>query len=106
MNPIQLTPRATEKAYAKSEAGVYTFSVSANANKGQIAKAVSTQFGVKVERVTTVVQKGKAMRFTRGKNRYPGTTKRADTKKAYVKLVAGEKINLYETEKPVEEEKK
>lgn len=106
MNPIELTPRATEKTYAKSETSVYTFSVPANVNKGQIAKAVTAQFGVKVERVTTVIQKGKAVRFTRGKNRYPGTTKRADNKKAYVKLVAGEKINLYETEKPAEEEKK
>jgi len=51
-----------------------------------------------------LVQSGKAIRFSRGKNRYPGTTNRKDTKKAYVTLAEGNSIKVFE--EPAKEEKK
>jgi len=51
-----------------------------------------------------LVQSGKAIRFSRGKNRYPGTTKRTDSKKAYVTLAADSSLNIFE--QPAEEETK
>ena len=100
---ILITPRATEKAYGLSAKNVYVFNVPMTANKQQIAKAVSDQYEVAVTNVTTTVQAGKAVRFSRGKNRYPGTTKRKDSKKAYVTLAEGNAIQMFE--QPVTEEK-
>ena len=105
MNPITVIPRATEKAYGQSIASnTYVFSVPLTANKQQIVAAVESQFEVKVTGIKTLVQNGKAVRFSRGKNRYPGTTTRKDTKKAYVTLAEGSSIQVFDA--PVEEEKK
>lgn len=104
MTTISVIPRATEKAYAQSQNNVYVFNVPLTANKQEIIAAVETQFEVKVTRIKTLVQSGKAIRFSRGKNRYPGTTTRKDSKKAYVTLAEGDSIQIFET--PVEEEKK
>jgi len=104
MKPIIVIPRATEKAYAQSQNNVYVFNVPLNVNKQEIAKAVEEQFEVKVTGVKTLVQNGKAVRFSRGKNRYPGTTNRKDTKKAYVTLAEGSSIKVFE--EPAKEEKK
>ena len=104
MTTISVIPRATEKAYAQSQNNVYVFNVPLTANKQEITAAVETQFEVKVTRIKTLVQSGKAIRFSRGKNRYPGTTTRKDSKKAYVTLAEGDSIQIFET--PVEEEKK
>ena len=79
---IIVLPRATEKAYRLiQEKNTYIFDVK------------------------TLVQQGKSVRFSRGKNRYPGTTKRKDTKKAYVTLAKGSSIQVFE-EPAAEEEKK
>ncbi len=104
MKLISVTPRATEKAYSQSQNNVYVFNVPLTANKQEIAAAVESQFEVKVTRVKTLVQSGKAIRFSRGKNRYPGTTTRKDSKKAYVTLAEGNSIQVFD--QPVEEEKK
>jgi len=104
MTHISVIPRATEKAYAQSANNVYVFNVPLTANKQEIAAAVESQFEVKVERIKTLVQAGKAIRFSRGKNRFPGKTTRKDSKKAYVTLAAGDSIQVFDT--PVEEEKK
>lgn len=103
--PITVIPRATEKAYAQSQNNVYVFNVPVSANKQQVAQAVEQQFGVKVVNIKTLVQSGKAIRFNRGKRRYPGTTHRSDSKKAYVTLAEGDKIQVFE-EPAKEEEKK
>ena len=101
---IIVLPRATEKAYRLiQEKNTYIFDVPLNANKQQIAEAVADQFDVKVSAVKTLVQQGKSVRFSRGKNR--GTTKRKDTKKAYVTLAKGSSIQVFE-EPAAEEEKK
>ena len=101
---IVITPRATEKAYGQSARNIYVFNVPLDANKQQIADAVSEQYDVTVKNVATAVQAGKAVRFSRGKNRYPGTTNRKDTKKAYVTLAEGSSIQIFE--QPDTEEKK
>lgn len=101
-----VTPRATEKAYRLiTTQNTYVFDVPTNVNKNEIASAVEAQFdGTKVANVKTLVQNGKAVRFSRGKNRYPGTTTRQDTKKAYVTLSEGA-IKVFEQEE-VKEDKK
>lgn len=105
MTHLTIIPRATEKAYAKSVSdNVYVFNVPLRANKQEIVAAVEAQFEVKVERIKTLVQSGKAVRFSRGKNRYPGTTSRKDSKKVYVTLAAGNSISVFD--QPSEEEKK
>ena len=104
MKTIVVTPRATEKAYRLvTGQNTYVFDVPANANKNEIKAAVEAENkGVKVASVKTLVQNGKAVRFSRGKNRYPGTTNRQDTKKAYVTLSEG-KIKVFDTEEVKEE---
>ena len=104
MAHISVTPRATEKAYAQSQSNVYVFNVPLTANKQEIVDAVETQFEVKVTGIKTLVQNGKAVRFSRGKNRYPGKTTRKDSKKASVTLAEGSSIQVFE--QPAEEEKK
>ena len=104
MSLILVTPVTTEKAYGQSQKNVYVFNVPVAANKNEILAAVESQYEVKVAAIKTLVQSGKAVRFSRGKNRYPGTTKRTDSKKAYVTLAAGSSLNFFE--QPAEEEKK
>lgn len=104
--PILVTPVTTEKAYGQSQKNVYVFSVPMTANKQQIKDAVQTQYGVTITEIKTLVQSGKAIRFSRGKNRYPGTTTRTDSKKAYVTLAAGSSLNIFESEETTEGEKK
>jgi len=104
--PILVTPVTTEKAYGQSQKNIYVFSVPKSANKQQIKEVVQTQYGVTIVAIKTLVQSGKAVRFSRGKNKYPGTTKRTDSKKAYVTLAEGSSINVFEQEVATEEEKK
>ncbi|MFZ1258133.1 MAG: 50S ribosomal protein L23 [Candidatus Saccharimonas sp.] len=101
-----VTPRATEKAYRLvTRQNTYVFNVPLAANKQQIVAAVEAEHdGVKVASVKTVVQNGKTVRFSRGKNRYPGTTTRQNTKKAYVTLSEG-KIKVFEQDAEKEEKK-
>jgi len=103
-SPILVTPVTTEKAYGQSQKNIYVFNVPKSANKQQIKDAIQTQYEVTIVAIKTLVQSGKAVRFSRGKNKYPGTTKRVDSKKAYVTLAAGNSINVFE--QPAEEEKK
>lgn len=111
LSTILVTPVTTEKAYGLSQKNVYVFNVPLSANKNEITEAVKSQYGVEVKEIKTLVQQGKAIRFSRGKNRYPGTTKRTDSKKAYVTLAAGSSLAIFEQpEEPKEtktkEEKK
>lgn len=105
MTQISVIPRATEKGYAQSlSLNTYVFTVPLDANKQQITAAIEAQFNVNVTSIKTLVQSGKAVRYSRGKNRYPGTTTRKDSKKAYVTIAEGQSIQVFDT--PVEEEKK
>ena len=82
---IIIRPIISEKSMDQSADKKYTFQVALNANKIEIKKAVEEIFGVKVEKVTTcrVLGKVKRMGATSGK--------RADWKKAVVKLSADSK---------------
>lgn len=106
MNIIHVTPRATEKAYRLvSGQNTYVFDVPLGANKQQITDAVESQYEVKVASIKTLVQSGKAVRYSRGKRRYPGTTTRRDSKKAYVTLVEGNSIKVFDESTETEEKK-
>ena len=105
---ILVTPRPTEKAYGLSvRQNTYIFDVPLTANKQQIIAAVEEQFEVEVKSIKTLVQAGKAIRYSRGKRVMPGTTNRKDTKKAYVTLAEGSSIKLFEeqVEAPKADEK-
>jgi large subunit ribosomal protein L23 len=83
-------PIVTEKGVAKKDAErTLCFEVAPNANKTQIKNAVQTVFKVKVEDVRTSTTAGKLRR----RGRFAGY--RADWKKAYVRLKAGEKMPEY-----------
>jgi large subunit ribosomal protein L23 len=88
MYAVIRSPVVTEKATALSEKNTVVFRVAIAATKPEIAAAVEGLFGVKVEGVNTLLAKGKAKRF---KGR-PG--RRSDVKKAYVRLAAGQTIDL------------
>ncbi len=105
MSDITVLPHTSEKAYQIAQKGIYTFIVPASANKQQVAEAVSKQYSVGVSGVKILVAKGKPVRFSRGKGRYPGTTSRTNTKKAYVSLNEGDSIQLF-TEENTEGESK
>ncbi len=106
MTLISVIPRATEKTYAQSLNNVYVFNVPLTANKQEIAAAVEAQFGVTVTGIKTLIQSGKAIRYSRGKRSYPGTTHRKDAKKAYVTLKEGDSIQVFEQPAETKEEKK
>ncbi len=105
---ILVTPVTTEKAYGLSQKNVYVFSVPLAANKNEITDAITEQYGVEVKAIKTLVQSGKAVRFSRGKNRYPGKTHRTDSKKAYVTLAEGSRLAIFDQpeEPKTSEEKK
>jgi large subunit ribosomal protein L23 len=80
-------PLLTEKGVAKKETErTVCFEVDPRANKVEIRAAVEKLFKVRVEEVRTANQYGKLRR----RGRFSGH--RADWKKAYVKLKAGEKV--------------
>jgi large subunit ribosomal protein L23 len=108
--PLNIYPRATEKAYGLSKGNIYVFDVPLGANKKQILEAVQVQFNVKAIDIKTLVQNGKSMRSSTGKRSYPKTTYRKDTKKAYVTLAEGNSIKVFEeaetADKATKKEKK
>ncbi len=83
-------PIITEKNTIHNAMGVYVFEVEKSATKPEIKAAVEKNFSVKVDTVNTSVCRGhaKANKFGYGKVPY--------WKKAYVKLMPGEKIALFE----------
>lgn len=105
MKSMIITPLVSEKAYAQTAQNVYAFRVPLELNKNEIKAAVEDQFGVSVTNIKTLVQNGKAIRFSRGKNRYPGTTTRKDFKKAYVTLKEGDSIQVFDVPEQTEEKK-
>jgi len=84
-------PVITEKSMAAMAEKKYTFIVHMSANKVQIKKAVEEVFGVKVDAVKTMRVEGKQKRVG------VHIGKRADFKKAVVKLTADSKnIEFFE----------
>ena len=101
---ILVTPVTTEKAYGQSLKNIYVFDVPVKANKNEITAAIEAQYGVEIVAIKTLIQSGKAIRFSKGKNRIPGKTTRSDSKKAYVTLAVGSSLAIFE--QPAQEETK
>jgi large subunit ribosomal protein L23 len=84
--PIALTEKA---ARLKVDGNQVVFEVAITANKLEIKDAVERLFDVKVERVNTLVQRGKQKRMGRG------LAKRRNWKKAIVTLREGSDIQFF-----------
>jgi len=84
-------PLVTEKGTKlTAEANQYVFEVSPHANRTEIKKAIENVFKVKVEKVRTMIVRGKVKSFRMNRGRRP------NWKKAYVTLKEGEKIELFQ----------
>lgn len=93
-----LTPRVSEKAYGLSQNGTYVFNVPMSANKAGVIAALKEQYGVDAKDVRLVIQNGKPVRAIRNKRSQPVQALRTKTKKAYVSLVEGASLNLFNEE--------
>ena len=88
---VIIKPVVSEKSYGLLDANVYTFVVHPDASKPEIHDAVETIFGVRVLKVNTLNRNGK-----RKRNRKTGTWgSRPDTKRAFVTLADGDRIDLF-----------
>ena len=87
---VILSPVVSEKSYSLIDQNAYTFLVHKGANKTEIRKAVESIWGVRVAKVNTINRKGKTKRFRFTQGRRP------DSKRAIVKLVEGDKIEIFE----------
>jgi len=89
---VLLKPVVSEKANdAKEQSNHVTFFVHPDSNKIEVKKAVEAAFDVKVESVNIIRKKAMPRkRFGRVTGRISGY------KKAYVKLVEGDKIEIFE----------
>jgi large subunit ribosomal protein L23 len=85
---VLLAPHVTEKTSQNlQERNQYAFRVRRDATRGEVRDAVELMFDVKVAGVQVVNEIGKTRRF----GGRVGRTQ--DTKKAYVKLAAGQSID-------------
>ncbi|WP_438726439.1 50S ribosomal protein L23 [Parasphingorhabdus sp. DH2-15] len=88
---VIVAPHITEKATLLSENNAVVFKVANTASKPDIKAAVEAVYGVKVAKVNTLVQKGKAKKW-RGR-----PYRRSDIKKAVVTLAEGQNIDITTT---------
>jgi large subunit ribosomal protein L23 len=90
---VLIRPVISEKSYGLMDQGAYVFVVDPRASKVEIREAVESSFGVHVASVNTLNRKGK-----RKRNRRQATFgKRSDTKRAIVRLVGDDRIELFES---------
>lgn len=85
---VLLAPHVSEKSAYSAEADQYVFKVASDATKPEVKAAVETLFEVKVQSVNMINLKGKKKVF---KGR---VGKRNGTRKAIVRLVAGQEIDF------------
>lgn len=90
---VILQPVISEKSYALIDDNAYTFVVHPNATKEQIRQAVEEIWGVSVVSVNTLNRQGKRKRYRQARR----WGKTSSSKRAVVKLVPGDKIELFET---------
>lgn len=92
MNQSYIVKQAilTEKTYKLMQNGVYTFLVAPKATKGEIQKAVESQFLVKVDKVNINMRPAKTRRIAKSRK----TIKTSVGKKALVFLANGQKIEM------------
>ena len=86
---VLIAPVVSEKSYGMLDENKYTFIVAPDANKTEIKIAVEKVFNVKVVSVNTLNREGKSLR-----TRF-GIGKRKDTKRAIVKVAAGQRIDIF-----------
>ena len=86
---VLIAPVVSEKSYSLLDQNKYTFIVAPDANKTEIKIAVEKVFNVKVLSVNTLTREGKSLR-----TRF-GVGKRKDTKRAIVKVAAGDRIDIF-----------
>lgn len=102
---LLLKPRISEKAYGQSLAkNTYVFVVPTDANRTEVADAVTVQFGVTVTGVNILNVKGKAKKTVR-KGGKQSKGRDNDIKKAYVTLKEGDSIAVFATEDDKKEPK-
>ncbi len=90
-NDAIIRPIITEKTNSqKVSKGQVSFEVARHVNRIDVARSIEKIFGVKVNKVRTIIVKGKVKR--RGKI----VGRRKSWKKAIVSLVPGEVINFFE----------
>ncbi|MDX1683684.1 MAG: 50S ribosomal protein L23 [Saprospiraceae bacterium] len=91
---VLIKPIITEKAEDLTEsAGTYSFMVDRSANKIEIKKAVEDMYNVSVSAVNTMVMPGKMKVRTTKTGLQTG--RKPAYKKALVKLLPGEEIDLF-----------
>lgn len=83
-------PLLTEKSSSYGEVNTYVFEVTRTATKPQIRQAIEKAFDVKVKDVRTLVYR------TRWLKRHARFGPPKYKKKAFVKLVDGQKISIFE----------
>lgn len=87
-----IRPIITEKSTSQvGQGNKYSFQVTKGASKSQIKEAAEKFYGVKVQKVNTVVLRGKTRRGLKIRKQ----TRKADWKKAVVQLVEGQKIDIF-----------
>ena len=91
---LLIRPIVTEKTLAENASGRYAFEVDKTANKMQIKNAVERQFAVKVLGVKTVTIPGRTKRNRRNRKLSFG----GKVKKAIVRILPDQKIDLFEAE--------
>ena len=93
MNPFQILskPVLSEKStLVRENLNQYTFKVDLRSTKNDVRSAIETMYEVKVEKVKTLITRGKVVR----KGNHVSMTSK--TKKAVVTLVDGAKLPLFE----------
>jgi large subunit ribosomal protein L23 len=89
---VIVKPVITEKSMTMAAAGWYTFAVTVSVEKPRIAAEIARIYKVTVKEVRTIHKKGKTRRVGRRSMQVTGS----DTKKAMVKLAAGQSIPVFE----------
>lgn len=92
-NDVLIRPVISEKTTSMMEQNKYVFEVMMKANKLLVRQAIKEIFGVRAEKINMMVVRGKqkSIRFRNGRS--------SAWKKAVVTLKAGDKIEIFESQK-------
>lgn len=93
MKQAVIKPLVTEKTLSRAGNGWYTFVVSLQARKAQIARDIADMYSVKVTTVRTARIQGKVRRAGKKQSLVAASA----WKKAMVQLAPGGKIDAFET---------
>ena len=96
LTQILLSPVITEKTSLAQEQRKYAFRVHAWANKIQVAQAVESAYGVKVDSVNLILVKPKHRLVGRGRT----VTKRQASKRAIVTLQPNQTLDFNKVKAP------